>query len=317
MPRWADVLRGNADPLTLLFSSGEPTAADLYLKAPVARAANAMLAEAVRKLVAELPEGRRLRVIEVGAGTGSATASVLPELPEGRFDYVCTRTYRLGSSPKRRRGLVMVAGASITGRWISRRIRSRKGFDSHGYDLLIASNVLHATRFLDETLGHCRSLMAPSGQLVALENLRGLGWMDLTFGQLDGWWRFDDEYRPHHALATPAVWRQALGDAGFDGVEVLGVDDSFTHEMLDKGVIVAQGPAKVLEPAGVWVVSGDGTGVAEELASELAARNQTVVLAGSEKSVNGQANSADANVIRSSVDPESRDSWRSLFERSS
>ena len=53
----ADVLRGNADPLTLLFSSGEPTAADLYLKAPVARAANAMLAEAVRKLVAELPEG--------------------------------------------------------------------------------------------------------------------------------------------------------------------------------------------------------------------------------------------------------------------
>ena len=31
----ADVLRGRADPLTLLFSSGEPTPADLYLKAPV------------------------------------------------------------------------------------------------------------------------------------------------------------------------------------------------------------------------------------------------------------------------------------------
>ena len=85
-----DVLRGQQDPLTLLFSSGEPTAADLYLKAPVARAANRMLAEAVEALVARLPEGRRLRVIEVGAGTGSATASVLPELPEGRFDYVYT-----------------------------------------------------------------------------------------------------------------------------------------------------------------------------------------------------------------------------------
>ena len=34
-----DVLRGQEDPLTLLFRSGEPTAADLYLKAPVARAA--------------------------------------------------------------------------------------------------------------------------------------------------------------------------------------------------------------------------------------------------------------------------------------
>ncbi len=85
-----DVLRGREDPLTLLFSSGEPTAGDLYLKAPVARAANRLLADAVRALMAGLPEGRRLRVLEVGAGTGSATASVLPELPEGRFDYTYT-----------------------------------------------------------------------------------------------------------------------------------------------------------------------------------------------------------------------------------
>ena len=307
------MLRGNADPLTLLFSSGEPTAADLYLKAPVARAANAMLAEAVRKLVADLPEGRRLRVIEVGAGTGSATASVLPELPEGRFDYVYTDiSAGFFSEAEARFG---DGGGSIDYRTLDiERDPIAQGFDSHGYDLLIASNVLHATRYLDETLGHCRALMAPSGQLVALENLRGLGWMDLTFGQLDGWWRFDDEYRPHHALATPAVWREALGDAGFEGVEVLGVDDSFTHEMLDKGVIVAQGPAQVLEPAGVWVVYCDGSGVAEELASELAARNQTVVLASREVSVNGRENSTDADVGRSSVDPERRDSWRSLFE---
>ena len=52
----AEVLRGHEDPLTLLFSSGEPTAADLYLKAPVARAANRMLGDAVRALVAALPE---------------------------------------------------------------------------------------------------------------------------------------------------------------------------------------------------------------------------------------------------------------------
>ena len=85
-----DVLRGEADALTLLFSSGEPTAADLYLKAPVARAANRLLADTIAALLAELPGGRRLRVIEVGAGTGSATASVLPELPEGGYDYVYT-----------------------------------------------------------------------------------------------------------------------------------------------------------------------------------------------------------------------------------
>ena len=257
----ADVLRGGADPLTLLFSSGEPTAADLYLKAPVARAANEMLAEAVRALVAALPEGRRLRVIEVGAGTGSATASVLPELPEGRFDYVYTDiSAGFFAEAEARFG---DGGGCIEYRPLDvEKDPIAQGFDAHGYDLMIASNVLHATRYLEETLGHCAQLMAPSGQLVALENLTGLGWMDLTFGQLDGWWRFADDYRPHHALAEPAVWRRALGDAGFDEVEVVGVDESDPDMKLDKGVIVAMGPAKVAEPAGAWILAADGGGVA-------------------------------------------------------
>ena len=305
----ADVLRGQADPLTLLFSSGEPTAADLYLKAPVARAANRMLAEAVETLVGALPEGRRLRVIEVGAGTGSATASVLPELPEGRFDYTYTDiSAGFFSEAEARFG---DGGGCIDYRPLDiERDPIAQGFDSHGYDLLIASNVLHATRYLQETLAHCLALLAPSGQLVALENLRGLGWMDLTFGQLDGWWRFADDYRPHHALATPSVWRQALGDAGFEGIEVLGVDDSYSHEMLDKGVIVAQGPAQVTEPPGVWVLAASGGDAAEELAAELAARNQTVVLAESQ----GSAAPLGSSVTRSAVDAECRESWRTLIE---
>ncbi len=305
----ADVLRGRADPLTLLFSSGEPTAADLYLKAPVARAANRMLADAVQVLVARIPEGRRLRVLEIGAGTGSATASVLPELADGRFDY----TYTDISA-----GFFAEAEARFGNEGIEYRPLDiekdpiPQGFESHGYDLLIASNVLHATRYLPATLGHCLDLLAPSGHLIALENLSDLGWMDLTFGQLDGWWRFADDYRPHHALANPAVWRRALGDAGFTGAEVLGPDESETDRMPDKGVIVAQGPAQVTEPPGVWVLAADHSGVAAELATELAARNQTVVLADGEAS--GSLENHGAGVLRTAVDAEDREAWRSLLE---
>ncbi len=308
----ADVLRGQADPLTLLFGSGEPTAADLYLKAPVARAANRMLAEAVQALVAALPDGRRLRVIEVGAGTGSATAAVLPELPEGQFDYTYTDiSAGFFAEAEARFG---DGGGCIEYRPLDiEQDPIAQGFDAHGYDLIIASNVLHATRYLEETLTHCRELLAPAGQLVALENLRGLGWMDLTFGQLDGWWRFADAYRPHHAMAGPAVWRQALSAAGFPGVEVLGVDDSFSFEMLDKGVIVAQGPAQVTESPGVWVLTADHGGVAEALAAEMAARNQTVVLAGREASEDGSSAAVGPAVLKTTVDMESREAWRSLL----
>ncbi|MDE0159969.1 MAG: beta-ketoacyl synthase N-terminal-like domain-containing protein [Candidatus Dadabacteria bacterium] len=242
----ADILLGRADPLTVLFSSGDPTPGDLYLKAPVARAANRLLRETVQTLVEGLPDGRHLRVIEVGAGTGSATAAILPELPEGRFDYMYTDISA---------GFFAEAEARFGGEEASIDYRMldiekdpvEQGFDSHGYDLVIASNVLHATRYLDETLAHCRRLLAPSGQMVALENLRGMGWMDLTFGPLDGWWRFADAYRPQHALVEPAVWRRVLADVGFEEIEVLGLEESDSTGMPDKGVIVARGPAEVTE----------------------------------------------------------------------
>ena len=308
----SDVLRGEADPLTLLFSSGDPSAADLYLKAPVARAANAMLAEALRTLLAELPDERRLKVLEVGAGTGSATASVLPELPPGRFDY----TYTDISAGFFAEAEARFGGAESA---IDYRVLDIEkdpvvqGFDAHGYDLLIASNVLHATRYLNETLGHCRDLLAPSGHLLALENLRGQGWLDLTFGQLDGWWRFADDYRPHHALAGPPIWRRALADSGFEGVAFVGVDESASTEP-DRGVIVAQGPPEVTEPAGLWVVLADDGGTGRELADALAARNQTVVVGVQGGSQNAIVPSV-AGVFQASVELTDRESWRSLFER--
>ena len=306
------VLRGEADALTLLFSSGEPTAADLYLKAPVARAANRLLADAIAGLLAEMPSGRQLRVIEVGAGTGSATASVLPELPEGSYDYVYTDiSAGFFSEAESRFG---GAEASIDYRVLDiEKDPVEQGFDRHGYDLVIASNVLHATRYLNETLAHCLALLAPSGQLVALENLRGQGWLDLTFGQLDGWWRFADDYRPHHALATPAVWRQALGDAGFDDIAILGFDETDPDANPDRGVIVAQGPAEVSEAAGVWVLAADRGGLAAELASELAAPNQTIVLASAEAPTGGPSAAGESGVTEAFVDTARRESWKSLL----
>ena len=306
-----DVLRGEMDPLTLLFSSGYPTPADLYLDAPIACAANKLLRDAVRALVAKLPAGRRLRVIEVGAGTGSATASVLPELPEGDYDYMYTdisagffaeAESRFGDGG----GCIKYQPLNIENDPVA------QGFDAHAYDLIIASNVLHATRYLNDTLGHCLTLLAPSGQLVALENLRGQGWMDLTFGQLDGWWRFADDYRPHHALAGPDVWQRALEDTGFDATEILGLDKSQPEEMPDRGVIVAKGPDKVSESPGTWIIVSDRMGMASDIARSLVDRNQTVLVASEGSEYGGKCKSD--GIFTASVDFKQRESWQKLLE---
>ena len=308
-----EVLRGDEDPLALLFGDAEPNAVDLYRRAPAWRAANGMLGEVVRTLVDESPEGRRLRVLEVGAGIGSATEYVLPVLPAGRFDYMYTDISAGFFAEAEAR--FSTADTSIDYRVLDiEKHPLDQGFETHGYDLVIAANVLHATRHLDETLAHCRDLLAPAGLLVALENQRGRGWMDLIFGQLDGWWRFADRYRPNHALAGPEVWRQALADTGFMESEVLGLDRREVAGLPDRGVIVAQGPAEVSLPKGVWIVAGDRGGVAEGLAVELAARNQRVVLAGEDPAGARPGVEGEAGIVTASVEMERRESWRSLLE---
>ena len=308
-----EVLRGKEDPLSLLFGDAEPQAGDLYRRAPVWRAANRMLGEVVQALVEELPEGRRLRVLEVGAGIGSATECILPELPAGRFDYLYTDISAGFFADAEAR--FSAGDTTIDYRVLDiEKDPMAQGFEPHAYDLVIAANVLHATRHLDETLAHCRLLLAPSGLLVALENQRARGWMDLIFGQLDGWWRFADRYRADHALAGPDVWRRALADTGFTAAEVLGVDRPDAATPPDRGVIVAQGPAEVVLPEGVWILAADRGGTAAALAAQLAARNQRVVLAGDEPEGTGAAVENEAGVVSASVEMERREAWRSLIE---
>ena len=308
----AEVLRGVTDPLGLLFSDDRPGAANVYLAAPAARAANRMLGQAAATAVSDLPEGRRLRVLEVGAGTGSATEFILAALPPDRFDYTFTDISAAFFAQAAERFATLATPIDYRPLDIETDPETQ-GFDSHGYDLIIAGNVLHATRDLGETLSHCRDLLAPSGQLIALEGLRHRAWQDLTFGLLDGWWRFDDAYRRDHALATPAVWRRALADVGFSDVEFLGPTNPDRDEILGSGVIIARGPEEVELSEGVWVLAADEAGQAAVLAAELASRGQTVVIADGDRAAEGSS-SEGSRVVRAAVDPTERESWRSLLE---
>ena len=92
---------------------------------------------------------------------------------------------------------------------------SEQGFAPHQFDLVLAANVLHATRDLEQTLRHIRQLLAPGGWLLLLEGLRPLAWVDLTFGLLEGWWRFADAVRSDYPLLNEQQWRRLLESQAF------------------------------------------------------------------------------------------------------
>ncbi len=303
-------LCGTVDILEVLFRSEGPGVTEYYFAAPASRASNRLLADAVAQVAKDWPEDRPLRVIEVGAGTGSATSVVLAELPDA-CDYMFTDISA---------GFFAEAESRFADSPIPMEYRpldierapSAQEFEPHAYDLIIAANVLHATRDLDETLTNCLELLAPSGQLIALENMRGRGWQDITFGLLDGWWRFADDCRPDHAMALPSVWRQALVDAGYDEVSFLGIEGVEEGGPFGSSVFLAQGPAEVALPAGLWVMCSAGDDVSLEMARELARRNQTVVVADS--TLPPGPPEGERKVVRRAVVADSRESWRDLLD---
>ena len=161
-----------------------------------------------------------------------------------------------------------------------------QGFDLHRVDLLLAGEVLSATRNLRETLGNCRRLLAPSGVLLAVEGMQRRGVQDLTFGLLEGWWRFADEYRSDHPLVPAAGWKRVLSDAGYGRVAFVGAPAPVSAKGggakagLGASILVARGPAEVRPDPGLWVVwPGIGPeGLAADLARALEDESQTVMV---------------------------------------
>ena len=307
----AAVLRNRQEPLELLFGEEQPRASDLYRLAPAARAANRMLEDAVGQLVASTGPDTRLCILEVGAGTGASTAAVLPSLPADRCEYVFTDISAGFFAAAERRFADL--NVPVTYRALDiEQDPVAQGFELEAYDAVIAANVLHATRSLDETLHHCRRLLAPSGILVALEYTKGRGWQDITFGLLDGFWRFRDSYRSDHAMASQAAWCAALADAGFGEVSILGPDGPDDEEPLGSSVILARAPGVGSVQTGTWILNGAQDPLARELSASLVQRGARVL------AIRHDAAAADPVSLSAAADlalnTSARDAWRRLFE---
>ena len=271
-PELARVLDGRQDPLQLLFPEGSfAEARSLYVESPFARTYNNALAEAVTAAIARLPAGAKLRVLEIGAGTGGTTHYVLPRLPADRSEYTFTdlsplflerAAEQFAAYPFVKRALLDIERDPAT-----------QGFEAGGYDLVIAANVLHATADLRQALTHARDLLAPGGQLLLLEGVEPERWVDLTFGLTEGWWRFTDtDLRPAYPLVARGAWREVLAGLNFADIAVLPEGAALARGPSQQALVIARAPA----PPRHWMLVGDGAGVAAALASKLEAGGDRV-----------------------------------------
>ena len=282
------VLRGHVDPLNLIFPEGELTATEhLYQDLPSLRFINLLTQKALLEIVRRLPKGKMLRILELGGGTGGMTSFILPVLSENCTEYVFTdvSSHFVARAQQRLAHYPFVRCRTLD---IERDPREQ-GFDPHSFDLIVASDVLHATQNLRKTLDRVKQLLGSDGTLLLGEVTHP--WLNITliFGLLKGWWVFDDDVRRDEPCISQEQWKSLLAEVGFNGT-ICAADapeiGSAQHSLiLTRGPQLPQSPPlapRTFEAAKAWLVFADRgaagrSSAGGQLALELRERGDRVI----------------------------------------
>ena len=153
----APVLRGHESPLETLFPGGSfALARALYESSATMRYINALAATAFEASLANTPPGRLWRVMEIGAGTGGTSASLLAALPPGRARYHFTDVSEAFLAPARDR-FAALPGVDF-GLFDVDREPAEQGLAGEAFDIVVAANALHAARDLRAALRRLQGL---------------------------------------------------------------------------------------------------------------------------------------------------------------
>ncbi|KNG81092.1 putative polyketide synthase [Aspergillus nomiae NRRL 13137] len=176
----------------------------------------------------------QLRVLEIGAGTGGSTSRILQRLisnfNERLYVKYTISDVSSGFFVQCKERFKQYEALEYKVLDISRDPLAQ-GFTPGEYDLIVASNVLHATPNLIQTLENCRTLLRPDGHLFLQELSPVQNFMGYIMGLFAGWWLGDNDGRESSPLVPPSIWDVRLSEAGFDGIQSVSFDNKLPYYM--------------------------------------------------------------------------------------
>ena len=224
---------------------------DFYEQGLGLTASNRWISRIVRQIAHRYPH---MNILEIGAGTGGATKAILGELRNAFTSYTYT-DISSGFFKTARERFRDYAGKMVFKTFDIEKSVTAQGFTQGSYDLIVASNVLHATKTLEETMRNTHQLLKPGATLVLLEVTNSEPIRNgLPMGGLTGWWVGADSGRPWGRTLSHQQWDSLLRKTGFSGVDTTTPDyDSlvfpfsvFTTQAVDDRVSYLRKPLSAL-----------------------------------------------------------------------
>ncbi|KAL7916704.1 polyketide synthase [Trichoderma velutinum] len=188
-----------------------------------------------------------LRILEIGAGTGASTTSMLsylvlpgplrqPMYSKYTFTDISSGFFVAAKEKFRDERNMEYRTLDIS------RDPAEQGFGGEKYDLIIATNVIHATSSLSQTLTNVHKLLDPSGRFLLHELHSVNKWPNYVFGILPGWWYGAADGRPDQPYVSPARWESELKAVGFAGLESVSFDSEEPNQL--NAIMVAKPSAE-------------------------------------------------------------------------
>lgn len=185
-----------------------------------------------------------LKILEIGAGTGGATLPImeaiggrdaeLPRLTNWHFTDISSSFFDASKEKLERwNNLISYAKLDIEADPL------KQGFEAESYDVVVAANVLHATKSIHQTLSNVRKLLKRGGRLVLIELTRERMTTSTIFGTLPGWWAGAEDGRQKGPTLTEEEWDRKLKEVGFSGLGA-AVWDSSTESEHQGSMMVSQ-----------------------------------------------------------------------------
>ena len=192
----------------------------------------------------------QFRILEIGAGTGGSTDGLLSKLRpfQDHIREYCYTDLSKAFLLHARENYVSRAPYLTTRIFDVEKPIAEQNIQADRYDVVIAANVLHATRNIRQTLRNVKASMRKGGVLLLNELSGKSQFAHLTFGLLEGWWLYEDTGLriPGSPGLYPETWRRVLNEEGF-------VSTFFPAEkghQLGQQIIVAQSDGIVRQKLG-------------------------------------------------------------------
>ena len=235
----AAVLTGKVSALETLFPGGSTDFAEkLYERWSYSRYFNGIVRAAVESVVRRRLEAP-LRCLEIGAGTGGTTAAILPVLPADRTLYFFSDVseFFFSRAAEKFRDYPFVRYGVLD----AEKNPAAQGYRAQDFNVVVAANVLHATRDVRGSIQRIMSLLAPGGILLLYEVTSPPSWFDISISLIEGWQLFNDGLRLDSPLLGRAQWTELLLAAGFADVQAYPEVDS-PAEVLGAHIFMARMP---------------------------------------------------------------------------